>query len=234
MSNLYSPTPQDVERHRKLRAVAAALNQRIIDTIPRRTVGEVADAIGIRHDGVLALDTEDVSSVLMDCCLYDWYENGRNVVGRYVETHPEPPGTDEGFLLSAYLQAKYRILVVRSTVRGAGLHCHDVLNREELFLMDIALSQTAPCDAALATRTIPLGGHSMTSGAGLPVASREASLRMLERLEMERPKAVYGPGGLALLIVRVCLAAGAGHHVRYETPGPRASRPRKKPGRRRR
>jgi hypothetical protein len=222
-----------VERYRKLRAAATALNHRIIDTIPRRTIGEVADAIGISHNGVLVLDTEDVSSVLMDCCLYDWYENGKNVVERYAETHPEPPGTDEGFLLSAYLQAKYRILVVRSTVRGAGLHCHDVLNREELFLMDIALSQTASRDVALATRTIPLGGYSMTGGAGLPVASREASLRVLERLEMETPKALCEPGGLALSIVRVCLAAGASHHVRYETPGSRVSRPRKKPGRRR-
>ena len=62
---------------------------------------EVGDAIGIRHNGVLVFASEDMSSVLMDCCLYDWFEHGRNVVQRYSEAHPAKPGTDEGYLLLA-------------------------------------------------------------------------------------------------------------------------------------
>ena len=55
-----------------------------------------------------------------------------------------------------------------SAVPGAGFHCQDVLNGGELFLMDLAMSQNVPKgNAALATRTIPLGEYWMTGGAGL-------------------------------------------------------------------
>jgi len=167
MATSFSPTRQDVERYRSLRAVSMELNHRILKTIPRQALDEIGDALGIRRNGVLVFDSEDMTSVIMDCCLYDWYENGKNLVQRYAETHPAPPETDESYLLQACLQAKYRILMARSAVPGAGIHCQDVLNGGDLFLMDLAMSQNIPCvNAAVATRTIPLGEYWMTSGAG--------------------------------------------------------------------
>src|SRR5438067_884635 len=85
------------------------LNHRSIKTIPRQDYEEIGDALGIRRNGVLVFGSEDMSSVMMDCCLYDWYGNGKNLIQRYAETHPAVP--------------------------GAGLHCQDVLNGGELFLM---------------------------------------------------------------------------------------------------
>ena len=82
------------------------LNHRITKIIPRRAFEEVGEAIGIRHNDVLVFDSEDMSSVLMDCCLYDWFESGKNVVQRYSAAQPAKPGTDEGYLLPAYLLAK--------------------------------------------------------------------------------------------------------------------------------
>lgn len=116
----------------------------MVKTIPRRAFDEIGDALGILRNGVLVFDSEDMTSVLADCCLYDWYEDGKNLIQRYAETHPARPGTDESYLLQAYLQAEYRILVPQSAVPGAGLHCHDVLNGGELFLMDLAFSQSFP------------------------------------------------------------------------------------------
>jgi hypothetical protein len=216
----FSPTPKDVERYRRLRAFAMDLNHRIIKIIPRRAFEEVGEAIGIRHNNVLVFDSEDMSSVLMDCCLYDWFENGRSVVQRYSEAHPAKPGTDEAYLLRAYLRAKYRVLVVRSVVPGAGLHCRDVLNNQELFLMDLGLSQSArDANAAFATRTIPLGEYWMTSGAGLPINSRKAALHALSlsRIESERSNSLEAQGRVTLWVVRACLSAGAADHVTYES-----------------
>src|SRR5207245_6795016 len=87
--------------------------------------------------------------------------------GRARLNHPPAPGTEEHELLQAYLQAKYRIVVPQSRVQGAGAYFVDLLSAEELFIMDIGLSQT-PLDVAYATRTIPLGQFWMTGGAGLP------------------------------------------------------------------
>jgi hypothetical protein len=95
------------------------LNHRILKTIPRQALDEIGDALGIRRHGVLAFDSEDMTSVMTDCCLYDWYEKGKNLVQRYAEPHPATPGTNESYLLQAYLHAKYRILMVQSAVPGA-------------------------------------------------------------------------------------------------------------------
>jgi hypothetical protein len=105
MGTLFSPTRQDVERYRSLRALGMALNHRLIKTIPQQAYDQIGDALGIRRNGVLVFDSQDMTSVMMDCCLYDWYENGKNLVQRFAETHPATPGTDESHLLQACLQA---------------------------------------------------------------------------------------------------------------------------------
>jgi hypothetical protein len=154
----------------------------------------------------------------------------KNLVQQYAETHLAKPGTDESYLLQACLQAKYRILVARSPVPGAGLHCQDVLNGGELFLMDLAMSQSVPDDnAALATRTIPLGEYWMTGGAGLPISSKKSILDALRRMESEQYKPFEGPGGMALPIARACLAAGAADYITYASPEPNPTKPRRQP-----
>ena len=218
MGTFFSPTPQEVKRYRSFRALSMELNHRIIKTIPRQAYDEMGDALGIRHNGVLVFDSEDMTSVMMDCCLYDWFENGKNLVQRYAETHPATPGTDESYLLQACLHAKYRILVAQSAVPGAGIHCQDVLNGGELFLMDLAMSQGVPSgNAALATRTLPLGEYWMTGGAGLPVSSKKSILDALRRIDSEHFQPLAGPGGVALPIARTCLAAGAADYITYES-----------------
>ena len=227
------PDRKDVERYRRLRALSIDLNHRITKTIPRQAYDDVGGAIGILRNGILEFDSTDMTSVLMDCCLYDWFENGKNVVQRYSETHPSKPGTDERYLLDAYLQAKYRVLVVQSTVPGVGLHCQDVLNGGELFLMDLGLSQSAKgTNAALATRTIPLGEYWMTGGAGLPINSKKAALDALSRIESGNQKSLEGLGSVTLLIVRACLAAGAANYVTYASAEAKSREPRRRPRRR--
>src|ERR1035438_1448522 len=112
----FIPSLSDVERYKRLRRLARDLNHRIVKTVPREAMHEVGETIGILHRGVLVFDTEDEASILMDCCLYDWMRNGKNLVEKYAENHPASPGTEEHELLQAYLQAKYRIVVPRSRV----------------------------------------------------------------------------------------------------------------------
>lgn len=229
MGTPFTPTRADVERYRRLRGVGMNLNSKIVNTIPRQTIHDVGDALGIRRNGILVFDSQDMTSVLMDCCLYDWFEDGKNVVQRYSETHPARPGTDEGYLLDACLQAKYRVLVVESAAPGAGVHCRDVLNGGELFLMDLGLSQIADvAGAALATRTIPLGEYWMTSGAALPINSRDTLKDTLRRAESGKWKWVAGPGIVSLRLVRACLETGAADHVAYRDPAPKPRKARRR------
>jgi hypothetical protein len=102
MGTSFSPTRQDVERYRSLRTLSLAMNHRIIKTIPRQAYDEIGDALGIRRNGVLVFDSEDMTSVMMDCCLYDWFEDGKNLVQQYAETHPAKPGTDESIVVPGF------------------------------------------------------------------------------------------------------------------------------------
>ena len=230
MGSSFSPTRQDVERYRSLRALSMALNHRMSKTIPRQAYDEVVDALGIRRNGVLVFDSQDMTSVMMDCCLYNWFEKGKNLVRRYAETHPET-AADERFLLHACLDAKYRIVVPQSAVPGAGVHCQDALNGGTLFLMDVAMSQSvAAGDAAFATRTIPLGEYWMSGGAGLPVSSKQSVLQALRRMGSQDHKPFDGPGGAAVSITRACLAAGAADHIAYESTAESPKNTRRLPG----
>jgi hypothetical protein len=221
MATPLSPTRQDVERYRRFRALGSELCHRIVKTIPKHAHHEVGDAIGILHNGVLVFDSEDMTGVQLDCCLHDWFEDGKNLVQRYAETHPATPGTDESYLLSAYTQAKYRVIVTESSVPDGGVHCRDVLNNEDLFLMDLALSNSlgsgdAARGTALATRTISLGEYWMTTGASLPITSKDVFQSFLSRAGSGKSALLRGPGGVALAIVRACLASGAADWVGYE------------------
>ena len=213
---LFSPTTADVERYTRLRAARRELSGKIVKTAPRKAMQEIGAAIGILRRGVLVFETEDVTSVLMDCCLHDWFEGGKNVVRRYMEDHAPKPNTDEALLLGAYLQAQYCILVSHSAVPGAGVRCRDAVTREELFLMDVGFSRTLlDVTMPLATRIIPLGEYWMTGGAALPL-SAEAVQDVLSRLTSDQFDACGIRSRTVLKIVQACLASGAAERIRYE------------------
>jgi hypothetical protein len=94
----------------------------------------------------------------------------------------------------------------------------DLLSGEELFIMDIGLSQI-PHQVAYATRTIPLGQFWMTGGAGLPTGS-EAIKIAIDRLTKQRlveDGRFTDPHKVAVVFVRTLLESGASQHVAYET-----------------
>ncbi len=72
LTSTFIPSPADVERYKRLRGRARDLNHRIVQTIPREAIPQVAEAIRVLHGGVPVLESEQESNVLMDCCLYDW------------------------------------------------------------------------------------------------------------------------------------------------------------------
>lgn len=96
--------------------------------------------------------------------------------------------------------------------------------------MDLAMSQSVPgVNAALATRTIPLGEYWMTGGAGLPVRSKQSIPDAFRRIGKEHPPTLEGPGGVALPIARACLADGAADFIIYESTDENWRKPHRQP-----
>ena len=219
MAISFSPTSEDVDQYRTFRALSRKLNETIVRTIPKQAYAEIGEALGIRRNGVLVFDTEDMVAVLSDCCLYDWYRDGKNQVQRYVETHPAAPGTDESYLFNACLRAQYRVLWTESVVPGAGLYCRDGFTKEELFLMDVAFSESMPRErVVLATRTLPLGEYWMGTGAALPLDSETDIVGSLKRVQKEFGDSIDEAAIVPISIVRACLDAGAAERIAYAGP----------------
>ena len=172
-------------------------------------------------NGILIFDTMDVASVLADSCLFDWIGDGKNLVEKYAETHPFAPGTDEHFLLQAYCRAQYRLVLPQEIRPGAAVYCLDTLSNEYIVLVDIGLSQTIVrgMRGLFATRTVPLGGYWMTTGAPLPVGDKrtgETVIRKIERGNLLEDRTPAGAHKLATAVIRACLDCGAAEHIRYE------------------
>ena len=207
----------DVEKFQRLREASRRLMSRVTKTIPRAAMEDVAGALGIMRKGMLVFDTEEVAAVHADCCLHDWIRDGRNLITKYSLDHPASPGTDEEFLLRAHQQARFRILLPKSVASGAGMECTDALSAERLFLMDIALSKgVKDSRCVMATRTVPLDGYWMTTGAGLPITDGEEVVGEVRRLLKAVPP--VDPHEMALAILRKCLDCGAAEYVTYSGP----------------
>ena len=219
MTTAPSFSSADVERYRRLRTVSQRLNARISATVPREAFYAIGRAIGILRNGTLVFDDEGTKSVLMDCCIYDWMKDGKTVVQRYAESQAPPAGTDEHYLLQAYLKATFRILLPQSFLPGAGAQCRDALWKEDIFIMDLGLSQGASTgqDSPLAARTIPLGDCWMTSGAVLPTSSAAiaAAKQILEHEEFQSSE-IPDSSTIALAMVRTSLKFGAAQRIRYQ------------------
>jgi len=74
LRSTFIPAPADIERYKRLRGLARDLTTRIVQTIPREAMHQVAEAIGCAARRSAGVGKRRGVNVLMDCCLYDWIE----------------------------------------------------------------------------------------------------------------------------------------------------------------
>lgn len=231
----FSPSTTDKERYARLRKVSQTLNHKIIDTLPKDAIHVIGKQLGIMQGRTIVMDSEDVLSVLMDCCLYDFINDGKNTIQWYAEQHAPAPDSDEYEILQGSLAACYRLVMPKSRVEGAGIQVVDIVTGEELFIMDFGMSQS-PLNIVYGTRTIPFGQFWMTGGAGLPAGrdTVEEAVRRLNEKGLLRDTGFTDPHRATLTIVRTLLEHGASEHVQYQDlPGAKVSNARMPGGHRR-
>jgi hypothetical protein len=214
----------------RFRELSTRLNNRLVETLSRETLLEGGRRLGIVKKGVLVFDSEDQSSVLMDYCIYNIYEDGRNAVRRFLEETPPPPGSAEMAVLRAMQDAYYSMHRIESVERGVGVNVLDLLRRETGFLADIGFGNSATVGMGLAGRVIPVEGFLMSGGASLPVDSSAGTEvhRNLNRLfdpstDFARLTADE-EAELAAMVIRACIETGTASRIVYETPGQESSR----------
>jgi len=215
-----------LDRYRRSREVRFRLNNLLVKTIPKKTLEECGRILGFFRKGTLFFDTEDETALLMDYCLYYPQPDGRNLITRYLEKSPPPPGSDEMATLQEMTHAYYALLRVLGVERGVGVSVRDLLQGETGFIVDVGFGNTARRHMMVATRIIPTEDFLMTGGAALPVDASAA-----ERISKELMRTGYNPEALdfkritprqeaevAALIIRACRSAGMSSHIAYAEP----------------
>jgi hypothetical protein len=219
-------------RYQHLRSVAMNLNTKLTRRLSRGIIQEGGKKLGMWEDGALSLDSEDMSSVLMDYCLFNVYRHHRNTIEQYLIDSPPDADSDEMICLRAMQYSNYTVVMVESTDPGYCLSVRDLLSDKQFELTDIGMSRTATRGVVMATRVFHMEDLHVTGGAGLPlgvipidneqtVATFKSGIR-----EILKPNS-HGEIDPAELI-RASLQAGSGRRMHYEDPSnlPSSSKPR--------
>jgi hypothetical protein len=215
-----------MDRYRRMREVRFRLNNLLVKTVSKKTLEECGRVLGFIRKGTLFFESEDETSVLMDYCLYYPQPDGRNLIAKYLEESPPPPGSDEMAALQELTRAYYSLFQVLGVERGAGVDVRDLLRGGTGFIADVGFGDTARRHMMLATRIIPTADFLMTGGAALPVDASAA-----ERISRELKRTGHDPGAfdferitprqeaeVAALIIRACRATGMSSHIAYAEP----------------
>jgi hypothetical protein len=223
-SSMTSTHSHLLPRYKHLRQVAMRLNTSLVKTLPRDVLDEGGKRLGMLKGNKLLLDSEDMISVLMDFCIYDVRRQGLNAIERFLAESPPPAGSEDMVLLQAMREARYSLFVIESKESGVSIHVRDLIRDEQLFLMDVNFSQSAPVGLVLAGRIYSPEGIMQSTGATLPVgvlppAQREMILHGLTthpQGETYRNPSPAQASELAASLIKTCLKLGAGENVRYE------------------
>jgi len=212
-----------VARYKRFRRINRQLHSTLLDYLPKKGLKKCAKKLGISKSGVFVFQEQHEADVLMDYCIYDYYEDSINTVSRYMMKHPPTAGSNEYLVLKAMSESYYSLIQVEDIVEGVGIWAHDPLRDKEFFLVDIGFSQTAMEGLVIAARLIPFEDFVMTSGAALPVdASTLIKItdllvqRFVGGPEKYRDLSAEQKADLPASIIRLCLEADASSRIAYE------------------
>lgn len=213
-----------IELYKKYREINRNFQNIIPKTLKKEVIQKCGQRLGIMKGNTLIMSHEDEICVLMDHCIYDHYENGKNAVQRYMDDLQPLVGSDEYIVLKAMSEAFYTIVQVTEVKPKAGVFVDDIFNDRQYLLVDFGLSKSAVRGMAIATRIIPFDDFVMTSGVPLPV-DKEIFLELMKYAESNfvRDDEEYllfdnkQRIDFIAKIIRTCLAANeVGENVRWE------------------
>jgi hypothetical protein len=158
-----------VGQYKRYNRIVQKMHSTLLKHLPQKAIDVCGRNLGIMVRGTLVFRDEDESCVLMDHCLYDYYENGLNTVQRFLKQSPPEPGSDESIVLRAMADSFFTLVQIEEIAEPLGVWVYDLFTDRKYLLADLSMAATAWEDVILATRIIPYDDFVTTSGAARPV-----------------------------------------------------------------
>jgi hypothetical protein len=212
-----------VEKYKRFREVNQEFNNILTRKVSKNAIHKCGRKLGIMRGDTLVFEDEQEMDVLIDYCIYDYYEKGQNAVSRYMAESPPPPGSDEYVVLKAMSEAFYTLVQIEQVLKGVGVQAGDLFGERRYLLTDTGLGKTGVKGLVIATRLLPFADFVMTSGAPLPIdpeVTEEILDFIKQQVGSENGKYITldmkQRADLMTTIIRLCLGDNMTSHVRYQ------------------
>jgi hypothetical protein len=108
--------------------------------------------------------------VLMDFCLHDIRQDGRNAIERFLEETPPPAESDEMAYLQALKEATFSVFLIEGVEPGVGIQARDAMRGDSRFVMDVVFSKLGHPGEPFVGRLMSTRDITMTTGAFMLLA----------------------------------------------------------------
>lgn len=212
-----------VENYKRFREVNRNLNNILFRKVSEKAIRKCGGKLGIMRGGTFVFEDEQEMDVLMDYCIYAYYENGQNAVSRYMAESPPELGSDEYVVLKTMTESFYTLVQIEQVLKGVGVWADDLLGDRRYPLIDMGLGKTGTKGLVIATRLLPFADFVMTSGAPIPIdpeVTEEIFDYINQHFGSEDGKYItldmQQRADLITTIIRLCLGDNMTAHVRYQ------------------
>jgi hypothetical protein len=171
MQNLIElPTENDIQYYQKLRKVGIELNHKLFKMLPKAGIIECAKKLGVAKSNYVTVNNDEELAVLTDYCLFHYRKNKVNVISRYLLMTPPEKDSPEMEILTAMEKAHYSLFMIEKTYPNKGIVVSDLSTQQEIFVIDIALSNYGIKGLIMAGHLVPIGQFYRTSGIAIPIS----------------------------------------------------------------
>ena len=155
-----------LNKYKKFRQAGMALNSKIIKTcLERDTLLKAGRALGMVRNGTFIFNNDEESSVLMDFALHEYKQNGKNFIEIYQEKFGAKNDLEQE-ILKAMISQHTSLFIIKSVSKEQKqLTLEDLIDRKDIELTDISLSETARTGIVMFARLFSISDFNVTSGA---------------------------------------------------------------------
>lgn len=208
-------------RYRRLRALARDHLFAAMKLVSHDALLRQARRLGLADGRTFVLDDVEELFFAYDLAIHTAPPDRLPAIDRHVRATAPPPGSEEARLLQAMSRASFAVIRIERRHPVTGLVVSDVERETELWLVDLALEQSAMPGSLLATRLYHLDDFCMTAGVIVPL-DQDLLLDIFAEvpfLARKSPVVALDDRRFAEAVYRVALADGIMDRVGYQETG---------------
>jgi hypothetical protein len=209
---------RDVRRYyRHLRAICTQHHTAVIPFISQAAFLEQAKRIRLTTEGALITNSTEALTLVYDLATYAAKPGRSRAIDRYARTTHLPHESDEMRVLEAMCRGQFSIWRIEHRHHIYGLVATDLLRKDEIWLIDEAMTASVRNGVRFAGRLCHLEHFTITNGVAVPVvgASMEQAIADAIARGSKDPNHASETANFAADIYRAALEDGASDRVLF-------------------